>query len=150
MTLLSTLSAAAEVRQASLERRAGHDPSTQEAAGFVRHYLLQALPELEELLMRLRLVQAYVRYREEAQPVALLRRFDALMTLRRTTRLLEVVHQRLLSLYPDVAEDLVEEARSLTEAARQGASLDAETFPDYLHTLLGRGLAFTGALRQVL
>lgn len=39
------------------------------------------------------------------------RRFDLLMKLRRTDRLLHGVHQRLMSLYPAVSEELVEEAR---------------------------------------
>ena len=55
------------------------------------------------------------------------RRFDLLMKLRRTDRLLHSVHQRLMSLYPAVSEELVEEARRCRGALSRVRTLPGST-----------------------
>ena len=150
MVLLSTLATAAEVRHAALERRAGRDPSTQAALGVVRPALYRAGAELQEMLLRLQAGLVHARSRPEDGTAALVRRYDALMLLHRTSGLLETVHQRLLSLYPAVDEALVEEARRLQGGSRALLEADDDRFLDALAPLLERTLAFTQNLRHAL
>ncbi len=149
MVLFSTLSTAAEVWHAARERRAGRDPSGQEPATVVRPYLRAAAAELQALLMQLQAGRLHAERAGEGYVARLVRRYDALMALRRAERLLHVVHQRLLSLYPAVGEALVEEARLLH---RQGAGLleaADEAFLEALGPFCHRALVFTGSLHRV-
>ena len=137
LVLFSTLSTAADVWHEARERRAGRDPSAQEAAAVVRPLLRQAAGTLQARLMQLQ--ARLLRADDEGAVAALLRRYHELMTLRHVGQELHLIHQRLLSLYPDVSEALVEEARLLSrEAARQldGAGSEA------LGALVRRGLVF--------
>ncbi|PSQ76442.1 MAG: hypothetical protein BRD37_07045 [Bacteroidetes bacterium QH_8_67_23] len=134
MALLATLQTATTVWEGVRERREGRDPAAQEAAGDARAYLDDAAGELTRLHMQLLMAKVQADRASEgntadrpsddgsddepAPPVssasrltAAVRRFDLLMKLRRTDRLLHGAHQRLMSLYPDVSEELVEEAR---------------------------------------
>ena len=111
MTLLATLSTAADVRNAIAERRAGRDPSAQEPTDVAAASLRTTGDELMDLLMQLMLGRVHLKHGEEAEQAAIVRHFDLLMKLRRAERLVHAMHQRLLSLYPDVSEALVEEAR---------------------------------------
>src|SRR5690554_4310968 len=113
--LLSTLRTASEVRHAMAERRAGRDPSGQEEGQPVRAYLRAALPSLRGLLSRLRISLVV----ERDERVALVQAFEDRLTLARLARELHVVHQRLLSLYPDIPEQLVEEARLRQQEAER-------------------------------
>jgi hypothetical protein len=116
MLLLSTLSAAAEVWSSVAERRAGRDPSSQEDRSVVEPFLRNASRELQQMTMRLRASLVYASSQAEEpddRRSAAVRRFNDLMTLHRIGRVLHVVHQRLLSLYPEVSERLAEEARLL-------------------------------------
>lgn len=149
MTLLASLSTAAEVRHAISERRAGRDPAAQEEAAVARPFLHEARAELLELLLRLRTGLAYIDEHQEEADVAFVRHFDHLMTLNRTSRLLHVIHQRMLSLYPDVPEDLPEEVRLLK---RQCETLIAEedktAFPQHLRAFLSQAFTTTARLRN--
>lgn len=150
MTLLSTLSTAVEVGHALRERRAGRDPSAQEDEGVVRPFLWTSAGELERLLMQLQASLTHRRHHEEGTHAALVRRFDDLMLLHRLGVLLGVVHQRLLSLYPEVGEALVEEARALhgtCEAVSEGAS---SRFAERAGRLVAQGLTFAAWMRQEL
>lgn len=140
MTLLATLSTAAEVRHTMAERRAGRDPSAQEPQEVAASYLREAAGELQELLMQLLLSHVNVRYDPDEALALAVRHFDARMRWQRVVRLLQTVHQRLLSLYPDVSDELVEEARIVYRDAEALLDDEVEAFADRLASLLERGL----------
>ncbi len=126
LVLISTLSTAVDVVHSVHERRAGRDPSGQEPDDAARQFLREASAELDDLLMRL-VVRAGYASDEEDPSASTVRAFDGLMTLHRTANILHEMHQRLLSLYPSVAESLLEEVRSLEAVVRRlvrGAGAD--------------------------
>lgn len=141
MTLLATLSTAAEVREAMAERRAGRDPSAQEPHQVVVPYLRVATRELQALFMQLLLSHVNVRHDHDEALVLLVRHFDERMKWRRVVRLLQGVHQRLLSLYPDVSEALVEEARRVHRDAEALFDGEVDDFVARFGPLLERGLS---------
>ena len=149
-SLLSVLTSAAEVWHAAKERRAGRDPSAQEEAAVVRRYLHQARHETQEMLMRLQASHAHAEHASEDTVTTLVRRFDSLLTLGRLARLMQTVHQRLLSLYPDVREELVEEARCLQASAAALLGAETDAFPDNLLPFLDRALHFNRQLEGLL
>ena len=149
-SLLSVLTSAAEVWHGAKERRAGRDPSAQEEAAVVKPYLRQTQREMQEMLMRLQTNLAHAEQTSESHVVVLVRRFDSLLTLRRLARLVQTVHQRLLSLYPDVREDLVEEARYLQTEATALLDTEDRTFARNLPLFLDRTLRFNRRLEQAL
>jgi hypothetical protein len=153
MLLFSTLSTAAELWRATQERRAGRDPSAQEGAGVVRPYLRAAARELQVLLLRLRASLAYSEDAAEEQTeqtARLVRRFNDLVVVHRIERLLQVTHQRLLSLYPETPEAFVEQARLLRGEARVLLETEEGVLSPALEPFLGRALAFAEALRRAL
>jgi hypothetical protein len=141
MTLLATLSTAEDVRSAIAERRAGRDPSAQEPQAVAVSYLRSAASDLQELLMQLLLSHVNLRYDHDEELALAVRHFDERMKLRRIVRLLKGMHQRLLSLYPDVSEQLVEEARTVHRDAEALLDSDVEPFVDELGLVLERGLS---------
>ena len=167
MALLATLQTATTVWEGVRERREGRDPAAQEAAGDARAYLDDAAGELTRLHMQLLMAKVQADRASEgntadrpsddepAPPVssasrltAAVRRFDLLMKLRRTDRLLHGAHQRLMSLYPDVSEELVEEARQCRRElsdlrdASTGDRLAETSFEEALALFLQRLLGF--------
>jgi len=70
------------------------------------------------------------------------RHFDLLMKLRRSERLLHNMHQRLLSLYPDVSESLVEEARAVHGEVERLIEADEEDLLANLDTAAERAISF--------
>lgn len=146
MVLFSTLSTAADVWHASQERRAGRDPSAQEAEDVVRPYLYRAAGDLQARLMQLQASRLQAEREDEGYIAALVRRYNELMTLRRAEQELHVIHQRLLSLYPAVGEAVVEEARLLH---REAGSLLAGRHEEDLPLFLNRGLVFASRLFAV-
>lgn len=150
MVLFSTLTTASEVWHAAKERRAGRDPSEQEAAAEVRSYLNTAIGELQALLLQLR-ASLIAGLTEEAPPVSrLVRRFNDLMTLRQVSGLLQVIHQRLLSLYPDVSERLVEEARVLYQDSGLLLDVDESLFGTTVEPFAGQAMVFATKLHRAL
>lgn len=148
MVLLSTLSTAAEVWHAVKERRAGRDPSDQEAPAVAAPHLETGRRELQQMLVRLRASLVYARHRDEGETAHLVRRFDDLMTLGRVGRLLHLIHQRLLSLYPAVSEALVEAARCLEGTCSRLGGADDAAFEDELGPFLEETLLFAARLQQ--
>ncbi len=149
MVLFSTLSTATALWHAARERRAGRDPSAQEQAAFVQAYLRRAAGELQALLMQLQAGLIQAEHAEEIGYIAaLVRRYHDLMALRRVTHHLKVIHQRLLSLYPDVAEALVEEARLLQDQSSTLLGTEDESFAVKLSPFLRRALVFAGGLHR--
>lgn len=110
MTLLATLSTAAEVCRSVAERRAGRDPAAQEPPERAAARVRNSGRELMDVLMQIALSRVPLDERE-GQLSAAVRHFDLLMKVRGAEHLVREMHQRLLSLYPDVSANLVEEAR---------------------------------------
>lgn len=144
MTLLATLSAAEEVRSGVHERRAGRDPAAQAPSALATARLHEARETLMDLLMQLVLGRVPLERNEEGDLAHAVRHFDLLMKLRRAERLVKTMHQHLLSLYPDVSEAVVEEARHVHRtfrAVREAGSVEADEGPA-LSDVLERGLSF--------
>lgn len=151
MLLLSTLSTAADVSYGVIERRAGRDPSAQEEPDVARAYLYRDVAELDDLLMRLRSGLVYTRYAVEDRHALLVRRFDMLLVVRRIDRILQSIHQRLLSLYPDVSAELVEEVREVHSTLRfQHETTDGDPSLDDLALLVERILDLGEWMRREL
>ena len=142
MTLLATLSTAETVRRSVDERRAGRDPTAQEPAPQAAHALRETGDEALDLLMQLMLGHMHIAHQDE-QPIAVaVRHFDLLMKLRRVERLLHSMHQRLLSLYPDVSEALVEEARAAHDAVESLLDASEEELFEHLDIVTEQGMSF--------
>lgn len=144
MTMLATLSTAEEVREGVQARRAGQDPSAQAPSDEATARLHATGDTLMELLMQLVLGRVPFEHEDEDDLVHAVRHFDLLMKLHRTERLVKTMHQHLLSLYPDVSESLVEEARHvhrLLHALREAGSVEADE-PPALADVLEQGISF--------
>jgi len=143
MTLLATLSTAETVRTSVTKRRAGRDPSAQEPSGRATARLRTAGRTLMDLLMQMALSRVPVEQRDDGHLSHAVRHFDLLLKLRRAERLTKAMHQHLLSLYPDVSEALVEEARAAHDEIEQfldTALTDAGG--THLSDVLERGISF--------
>ena len=144
MTLLATLSTAAEVREAVQDRRRGRDPAAQAPSDVATARLHEARQSLMDLLMQLVLGQVPLERHEEHTLGHAVRHFDLLMKLRRAARLAKTMHQHLLSLYPEVSEELVEEARHVHRhlaTLSSGAPAEDDDAPP-LPDAVERGIAF--------
>lgn len=140
---LSTLHAAAEVVRGRSERVRGIDASELEAPSEARRHIRPALRELEEASFRLGALQSDVLETVD-ELSAVVARFDGLLLLNRSAQLLEDIHRRLLSLYPEVGEALIEEVRATATAVRDAVADDGDVSADSLLNLcseLRRSLA---------
>jgi hypothetical protein len=145
MALLASLRTAVDLCDALAARRGGRDPSDQEAPEAARRYLREARPELASLAAGLRAGLAV----ERAPEAELVGAFEDRMRLARAARELHVVHQRLLSLYPDVDAGLVERARRIqAEAARLATSDEDGAFPYALSAWVEATTVFLDALAE--
>ena len=150
MVLFSTLSMAATVWHDARERRAGHDPSTQEGGVFVLAYLRHAAGEMQALLMQLQAGLVQAEQAGDGYVATLVHRYNELMSLRRVTRYLKVIHQRLLSLYPDVDEVLVDEARFLEGVGKALIEVEEEALETAMGMFIRQGLVFAAGLNDAL
>lgn len=150
MTLLATLQTAMDVREAVEGRRAGSDPSGQEPPEVTRPYLRVAGQELQELHLQLLAGRLLALRADEASLAASVRRFDLLMKLRRVERLLHGAHQRLLSLYPEAPEEVVEEARTAHSLCTALLEAEEDTLLLRLPSLLKQLNAFAAHLHRAL
>ena len=146
--LLSTVRTAAAVRFAADERRAGRDPSAQEDAAFVRTYLAGAAADLPHDLMQLRAAHIHARTMADDGVSRLVRHFDSLSTLHRVADALHTIHRRLLSLYPDVPEDVVEHARQVHHHSRTLIEAEAAIEADAVGAFLDDALVFALRLER--
>jgi hypothetical protein len=103
------------------ERRAGRDPSTQEEAGVARADLTVLVGEIGSHVARLRL-RSVVADHEMNRAAALAQAFEDRLLLDDLARDARRAHQKLLSLYPEVSETAIEEARIVAETASRLAS----------------------------
>ena len=117
MTLLATLGAATKVAVGIRERKAGLDPSGQESEDVVRQYLKEAVDTSRRILLQLRASLVVGNYERENGRTTPVRRFSELQQMSRLVPIFQRIHQRLLSLYPHVSDELAEEAREVFRAA---------------------------------
>ncbi len=147
LVLMSAMSTAADVVSGMAERRRGADPTSQEGPEVTRPYLKAAADELEDHVVALRAGRALRRDRPASRVVHLARGVNEVLLLNRLVRLFHGIHQRLLSLYPAVPDELVEGARLLERAftderdrvggrPRPGLLEDAEIFNVSLRALV--------------
>lgn len=149
MTLLATLSTAADVRASMIERQVGHDPSAQEPSDRATARLRNAGSTLMDLLMQLMLSRVPLEKNDEPTLPRAVRHFDLLMKLRRAERLVQDMHQRLLSLYPEVSEELVEEARLVRDQLAVLSDADpTDTDVPALSDVLERAVSFVVWVRH--
>ena len=142
MTLLATLSTAATVRESVAERRAGLDPSAQEPPDRAATRLRNAGRTLMDLFMQMALSRVPLEQQED-QLAHAVRHFDLLLKLRRAERLSQAMHQHLLSLYPDVSETLVEEARLTHDTIERFLdTVPTDADGPHLSDVLERGISF--------
>ena len=80
--------------------------------------------------------------------IRLVRRFDNLLILQRISRRLHLVHQRLLSLYPEVDADLIEEARILGNKSIEVVETESESELSAFVLYLDRLLDFTAEVQR--
>lgn len=144
MMLLSVLSTAADVSDTIDRRRTGRDPRAQEDGSHVRAYLSAAAEHLEEGFIRLFMHQVCMAEHESV------RRMDQLLLVRRLTRELHLVHQRLLSLYPRVSEDAVEAVRLLEKRCEQLIECPPDQLDEDLSAVVDRGLRTAGELLRAI
>lgn len=113
-TLLATATTAARVVRAIHDRRLGSDPSDETPPQQARLALAADSRALKETLYPLFVTLAADRRRDEGPDVVrMTRQFDRLQRLSDAVMLLHRVHQHLMSLFPHVPEQIVEEARIL-------------------------------------
>lgn len=149
MTLLATLSTAVEVGESVAERRSGRDPSAQEPAGRAAVRLRSTGRTLMDLLMQLALSRVPLEQRGEGRLSQAVRHFDLLLKLRSAERLTKDMHRRLLSLYPEVSNTLVEEARLLrNEIAHFRETAPSEPNGSHLSDVLEQGISFVVWVRH--
>ena len=123
MALVAAARTALATARAVADRRAGRDPSGQEDGGRVRDDLTALVATLSGLTARLRLRAAVGA--PSAPAAALAQAFEDRLLLAELGREVRRSHQKLLSLYPAVSEDTVEQARVLMGATERLAT-DAE------------------------
>lgn len=120
VTLVATARTALQAAQKIGDRRAGRDASEQQPAADVRLDLEVLLREVRTHVARLRL-RAAVGVEGAASAV---QTFEDRLLIDDLARVLDVVHQKLLSLYPAVNADLVEAVRQQATDAHARALED--------------------------
>lgn len=149
LTLLATLSTASDVRHAVAERRAGRDPSAQEPVGRAQGRIREACTPLTNTALHL-LRSTVPTASDEVPMAAVVRHFDERMHVYRMGQWAHDIHQALLSLYPRVSEELVEEARAVSDLADALAEAPTEAFADELHTVAQQALSLSAwASREI-
>ena len=137
VALVAAARAALHTAVSVADRRAGRDPSAQEAEGPVRLDLDALRADLGDHVARLRLRAAVGA--PEGRAAALAQAFEDRVLLDDTARTLARVHQKLLSLYPAVDAPLVEAVRQSAQAAGARALAD-----DYDRDLAGFAARLAG------
>ena len=122
LALVAAARTAAHAARQVADRRAGLDASEQQDAGPASDGLAVAVRGLAVLLVRLRVRLAAA---EPADPTAaLVQAFEGRLVLDDVARAARRAHQALLSLYPAIAAETVEEARRLSVSAEALATAD--------------------------
>lgn len=125
VALVAAARAAVNAARSVADRRAGRDPSEQEPEAPVRIDLARLGDTLSESVVQMRLRIAAGA--PTGRAAALAQAFEDRIRLDDVATMLRRAHQKLLSLYPSVEDDLVEEARVLAaEAAARAVASDPE------------------------
>jgi hypothetical protein len=124
LVMAASLHAATEVWRQRADRRRGHDASEGEPEEQARAHLREAAEVLSELAFRATADEVALGELDRSEAGAYVLRFETLLGLNRAAGLLEDVHRRLLSLYPDVDSGLVERARILAASCRAALEHD--------------------------
>ncbi len=111
LTLVASVDVVARCWQVRCDRRSG-DPRGQEPADRAAGRVSHVMPEIEDIVLQLRL-NLLLSGSGESWFEASVRHFETLVLLRQCARRLQIVHQALLSLYPEVHDSVVEESRRL-------------------------------------
>ena len=111
VALVSAARTALRVARSVGDRRAGRDPSGQEPEGSVRADLVDLVDHLAGLRVRLHL--RAIAGTPETEAAALAQAFEERLLLDEVAQDLRRAHQKLLSLYPAVSDEVVETARRL-------------------------------------
>ena len=117
VSLVAAARTALQTAQKIGDRRAGRDASEQQPEADVRLDLEVLLREVRTLVARLRL-RAAVGVDEAAGAV---QSFEDRLLIDDLARVLDVVHQKLLSLYPAVDEGTIEDVRRLAAGSHARA-----------------------------
>ena len=142
MTLLATLTTAADVKHGIEERKAGRDPSDQEDERVVWPYLRTGEEELRTTLVQLRASFLFAQADQEGLMAVSVRRFSDLTRFHLLCGLLQRIHQRLLSLYPLISEELAEEARVLHVQSLSIADIEEAEYYRTASQFVNRALLF--------
>ncbi|HEX7071695.1 MAG TPA: hypothetical protein VF190_12855 [Rhodothermales bacterium] len=149
--LLSAAMAAVRVLRSVRERREGRDPSGQETPADATLALAASVEALQDLLLPVLITAAVSADDPEIDERArLIRRFDEMHRAAEATVLLHRIHQRLLSLYPAVPEQVVEEARILEGALSEVAAGDGPGNDSNMLVPFERAHAFCARLQPLL
>lgn len=143
MTLAAAVRAAVGASRSIEDRRAGREPSAQEPEDVARADLAALCDEVSTLVVRLRLHAVAAAPTPET---AVLLAFEDLTLVEDLGRAVRRAHQKLLSLYPAVPEDVVEEARRLAVVAGG----EVETGHPALGDLARRTAAWLGDVQETL
>lgn len=146
MTLLATLRTAAEVKLSISERKAGQDASAQESDDIASAYLEEASDEVRTSLLQLRTSIVIAQQEPGDGVLANVRRFSDLNQLHYLSHLLHRTHQRLLSLYPRISEELAEEARIVALQCDALAETEETGYFDEVETFIEQALQFMARL----
>lgn len=123
LALVAAARTAAHASRHIADRRAGHDASDQQTDRDATSLLSDAVRSLAVSLVRLRVRGAAA---EPADPTAaLVQAFEGRLVLDDVARAARLAHQALLSLYPAVDAETVEQARRLALDAEACATSDA-------------------------
>lgn len=146
LALVATLRTALKASDAIVARQCGRDPSEQEPIGRVRDELRTTVESMGSLVLRLRL--RLVAGSAPGDRARLIREFNDRLALTDLAEQLRVAHQKLLSLYPTVEEELVEEVRLLGLEVR--VHVEGDRSSSFLKSFLERVANALHALRMVL
>lgn len=139
LALVAAARTAAHAAQQVADRRAGRDASEQQDTGPAQEGLREAVESLALLLRRLRVRLAADVPRDDT--AALVQAFEGRLVLGDVARAARRAHQTLLSLYPDVSDDLVEDARCLAldaEALETTNAVDSTALAKHIAAWLAR------------
>lgn len=128
MTLVAALRAAYGASRQIADRRAGREPSAQEPEGAARADLDVLRAQAASLVVQLRL--RAVADAPDDGAAALAQAFEDRVLVDDLGGVVRRAHQKLLSLYPAVPEDVVEEARRLALAAAVETEADRPALGD--------------------
>lgn len=151
MTLYATLSAVSDWKRGAEARRNGRDPSFEQPASVAMPEVRRLITEWREQLAGLEvavLLSAIAAHPPDVLPPDiedpeadtgyLVAHFHERMLVRQMTGQIHVLHQHLLSLYPNVSDHAIEKTRLLGQVAQALLEADPTDFAVYRDLFLSR------------